>query len=54
MAARAPDKKYLKMTYSPEPLVQIQTNITELFLMMPSNKTAQTVFLGLIQGSPEL
>ena len=38
------------MTFHPEPLVQIQDNITELFLMMASTKIAQTVLLGLIQG----
>ena len=40
--ARAPDKKYLKIT-SPESLVQIQNNFTELLLMMPSTKIAQMV-----------
>ena len=31
-------------------MVQIQNNFTDLFLMMPSTKIAQTVSLGLIQG----
>ena len=38
------------MTFHHEPLVQIQNNFTELFLMMASTKIAQTVSLGLIQG----
>ena len=38
------------MTFPPEPLIQIQNNFTELFLMMASTKSAQTVLLGLIQG----
>ena len=42
------------MTFSPESLVQIQNNMTELFLIMASTKIAQTVLLGLIQGLPEL
>ena len=43
------------MTFSPEPLVQIKTNFSELFLMMASTMaSAKTVSLGLIQGSPEL
>ena len=53
-AARALDKKYLLMTFPPEPLVQIQNNFAEFFLMMASTKIAPTVLLGLIQGSPEL
>ena len=53
-AARALDKKYLLMTFPPEPLVQIQNNFTEFILTMASTKIAQTVLLGLIQGSPEL
>ena len=28
------------MTSSPEPLVQIQNNLTEMFLIMPSNDSA--------------
>ena len=39
---------------SPEPLVQIQNNFTELFLMMASTEIAQTVLLGFIKGLPEL
>ena len=42
---RAPDEKWL-LTTSPEPLVQIQNNITEMFLMMPSTKIDQKVQLG--------
>ena len=42
------------MIFPPEPLVQIQNNFSELFLMMASTKIAQTVSQGLIQGSPEL
>ena len=42
------------MVFPPETLVQIQNDFTELFLMMASTKIAQTVMLGLIQGSPEL
>ena len=30
---------------SPEPLVQIQNNFTEIFIMMPSTKIAQIVQL---------
>ena len=40
-AARALDKKCILMTFPPEPLVQIQNNFTEMFLMMPSSKGAQ-------------
>ena len=47
-------KEMSLMTFPPEPLVQIQNNFTELSLMMVSTKIAQTVLLGLIQGSPEL
>ena len=36
--ARALDKKYILTTSSPEPLVYIQNNFTEFFLMMPSTK----------------
>ena len=53
-AGRALDKKCLLMTFPPEQLVQIQNNFTELFFMMVSTKIAQTVLLGLIQGSSEL
>ena len=53
-AARALDKKCLLMTFPPEPLVQIENNLTELFLMMASTKIAQTVLLRLIHGPPEL
>ena len=41
-AARALDKKYLQTTFSPEPLVQIQNNFTEMFLMLPSTKLITT------------
>ena len=37
-AVRVVDKKYLQTT-SPEPLVQIQNNFTDFFLIMPSPKT---------------
>ena len=43
-AARAPEKIFFKMI-SPEPLVQIQNNFTELFLLIPSTKLAQMVLL---------
>ena len=36
--ARALDKKYILTTSPPEPLVYIQNNFTEFFLMMPSTK----------------
>ena len=42
------------MTFPPEPLVQIQNIFMEMFLMMASTKIAQTVLLGLLQGSQEL
>ena len=51
---RALDKKCLLMTFPSEPLVQIQNNFSELFLMMDSTKTAHTVLLSLIQGLPGL
>ena len=44
MVTRAVDKNYLQMT-SPELLVQIQNNFTELFLIMSSSKIAQMVSL---------
>ena len=31
------------MTLCPEPLVQIQNNLTEMFLMMPSTKIIQNL-----------
>ena len=40
--------------FSSEPLVQIQNNFTELFLMMASTKIAQMVQPGWIKGPPEL
>ena len=43
MTTRALDQKCLLMTFPPEPLIQIQNNFTELFLMMTSTKIAQTV-----------
>ena len=39
------DKKYLKKTSPPEPLVRIQNNFTELLLLTPSTKIAQMVSL---------
>ena len=53
-ATRALDKKCRLMTFPPEPLVQIQNNFTELFLILASTKIAQTISLGLIRGLPEL
>ena len=44
-AARVLDKKYLQMTFPPEPLVQIQNNLTEIFLMS-STKIDQNIQLG--------
>ena len=41
-AFRALDRKYLKIT-SPEPLVPIQNNFTEMFLKIPSTKIDQNV-----------
>ena len=46
--------KYIKTTSPPEPLVQIQNNFTELFLMMPSTKIAQMVLLQQIMELSEL
>ena len=45
MAARAVDKKYLKMTSLPEPLVQIQNIFTEMLPTLPSANIAQMVLL---------
>ena len=42
-STRVIEKKYLKMTSPPEPQVQIQNNLTEMFLMMPSTKIDQNV-----------
>ena len=45
MAARAVDKKsktYLQTASPTEPLVKIQNNFTEMFLIMPSTKTANS------------
>ena len=53
-AARALNKKCILITSPPEPLVQIQNNFTELFLMIASTKIAQTVLLCFMQGSLEL
>ena len=36
--AKAAEKKYILTTSPPEPLVHIQNNFTEFFLMMPSTK----------------
>ena len=36
--ARALDKKYILTTSSPQPLVHIQNNFTEFFLVMSSTK----------------
>ena len=52
-AASALDKKCLYTT-SPEALVKIQTNLTELFLMMHSTKILQMVPLHWSKGLPEL
>ena len=38
MAARAINKKYLKTVSSPERLVQIQNNFTEMLFLLPSAK----------------
>ena len=40
-ATRVLDKKYLKITSPTEPLIQMQNNFTEIFLMMPSTKIVQ-------------
>ena len=48
-AVRALEKKYHETTY-PEPLVQIQNNLTEKFLMIPFTKIEQTVPLGWTKG----
>ena len=53
-AARAPDKKYLKKTSPFEPLVQIHNISSELFLIIPSTKIAQMVWLHWTKGPPEL
>ena len=45
MATRALDTKYLSTTFSPDPLVQIQNNFTEMFVIMPSSIIAQLVLL---------
>ena len=45
MAAKAPDRKYLQKASPPEPLVQIQNNFTELFLLIPSSKNREMVLL---------
>ena len=42
-AARAPDKKKNFLMTSPEQLVQIYNNSTELFFLIPSIKIAQMV-----------
>ena len=42
--ARALDKKYILTTSPPEPLVHIQNNFTEFFLMMPSTKLHKWFF----------
>ena len=39
-AAIAPDVKSVLTTSSPEPLVQIQNNFTELILIIPDTKIA--------------
>ena len=56
VVARALDKKCLQMTYPHEPLVQIQNDFTELFLMILviSTKIIQTVLLYGAKGPPEL
>ena len=45
MAARAVDKKYLKTTSPPQPLVQIQNNFKEIVLLMPFVRIAKMVLL---------
>ena len=35
--------RYLSTTSPYEPLVQIQNNFTEIFFMMPSNKSSHTI-----------
>ena len=42
-ATRAIGKKYLWMTLPPDPLVQMQNNLTEMFLMMSFTKIDQNV-----------
>ena len=42
MAAWALDRKY-PQAMSPEPLVQIKDNFTEMFLIMHSTKIVQTI-----------
>ena len=50
---RAFDKKYLQ-TPSPEPLVQIKYNFTEMFLIILFTKIAQMVLLCSTKGPLEL
>ena len=52
-AARALDKKYL-LTISTEPFVEIQNNLTEVLLMIPSTKFAQMVPHRQTKGPPGL
>ena len=52
--ARASDKKNLKTTFPPEPLIQIQNNFTGLFLMMTSSNIAQMVSVHWTKGLTEL
>ena len=58
MAAKAPDRKYLQKASTPEPLVQIQNNFTELFLIIPSTNIAQMTLLhwtkGLVSSRQEI
>ena len=42
------------MTSPPEPLIQIQNNFTEMFLMMPSTKIDENVYLSWTTWPPEL
>ena len=53
-ATRVLDKKCLYMTSPLEPLVQIQTYFTEIFLIMPSTKIEQMVLLHKTRGPLEL
>ena len=53
-AARALDKKCLLMKFPTEPLIQIQNNFTELFLMSPFTKIAQIVPLHWTKWPPKL
>ena len=53
-AARALDKKYFFKKKSPEQLVRIQNNFTEMFLIMPFAIIAQMDPLHKTRWPPEL